>query len=101
MIGVRANRVEISGLIVENGGLRRTPSGMPVLQIRLKHASEQEEAGKTRKVECEMAAQAFGDVATRLADFPNDRIVNIAGFLDRTSARNLQPMLHITEFELL
>lgn len=74
---------------------------MPVLQIKLKHGSEQNEAGKHRRVECEVAAQAFGEIAAKLAAAPIEANINLAGFLDRTSVRNPQPMLHITEFELL
>jgi primosomal replication protein N len=98
---VRVNRVELAAKIVESGGLRHTPAGMPTLQVKLLHASEQNEAGHTRKVECEASAQVFGAVAMKLAPLPVGSKIQVAGFLDRTSARNPQPVLHVTEFELL
>ena len=40
--------------------------GDPALDCVLKHASVQAEAGGNRKVDCELAAVAFGDPATAL-----------------------------------
>ena len=95
-----SNRVDLLGRLIESGGLRHTPAGIPALQIRLGHASHQEEAGRTRPVNFEMAALAFGEVAARLAEVSLGTLVQTQGFLDRTSVRNPQPQLHITEFEL-
>jgi len=98
---VRVNRVELAALITETGGLRHTPGGIPALQLKLRHASQQVEAGRSRKVECELAAQVFGELAIQLAKLPQGSQIQVAGFLDRTSVRNPQPALHVTEFELI
>jgi primosomal replication protein N len=98
---VTGNRVELMALIAETGGLRHTPAGIPALQMKLRHASEQLEAGRRRKVECEMAVQTFGEVAERLAGLPLSSQILAVGFLDRAGARNPQPVLHVTEFELI
>jgi len=45
-----ANRVEISGVVTGLQALRHTPAGVPVIEFRLKHASERAEAGALRKV---------------------------------------------------
>jgi primosomal replication protein N len=98
---VSANRLEIAGRLVDSGGLRHTPSGLPSLQLRLGHVSEQVEAGHRRRVECELDALAFGEVATALAALPGGSTLRLTGFLDRRSARNPQPVLHVTGYELI
>jgi len=96
-----SNRVELTGQITASAGLRHTPAGIPALQASLRHASQQMEAGRARQVECEAAFQAFGEVAKRLAALPAGTAIQVSGFLDRNSPRNPQPVLHVTEFELL
>jgi primosomal replication protein N len=98
---VRDNRIELAGKITESAGLRHTPGGIPVLQMKLGHASEQKEAGRQRKVECELQVQVFGALAERLATLSAGTSIQVAGFLDRAGVRNPQPILHVTEFELL
>ncbi len=96
-----ANRLDISGVIVEIGGLRHTPAGLPSLELRLGHVSEQTEAGHRRQVTCEVDALAFGAAATALAALRQGTALRLTGFLDRRNARNPQPMLHVTEYELI
>lgn len=96
-----ANRLEIAGHLVEIGGLRHTPSGLPSLQLRLSHVSEQIEAGHRRRVECELEALAFGEAASALAALASGTALRLIGFLDRRSVRNPQPLLHVTAFELI
>lgn len=95
------NRLEIAGRLVGIGGLRHTPAGLPSLQLRLSHVSEQTEAGHRRKVECEVEALAFGEAATALAGLASGTGLRLSGFLDRRSARNPQPLLHVTGYELI
>lgn len=95
------NRLEIAGRIVQTGGLRHTPSGLPSLQLRLGHVSEQVEAGHRRQVECEVDALAFGEVATELAGLVRGAELRLTGFLDRRSASNPLPQLHVTGYELI
>jgi primosomal replication protein N len=87
--------------VVVGESLRYTPAGIPVLQFRLAHASQQIEAGRERTVSCEIDAQAFGEVATRLAACKTDSRLTLSGFLDRKGARNPMPNLHVTEFKII
>ncbi len=95
------NRVEIDGCVVKHDGLRHTPGGLPSLQLRLAHASEQTEAGRQRPVECELEALAFGKPAQELAGVPEGAQVRLIGFLERKGARDRWPIVHVTEYELI
>jgi primosomal replication protein N len=97
---VSCNRVELDGKVVASDSLRYTPAGIPVLQFKLAHVSQQIEAGRERTVNCEIEAMAFGDVATRIARLPPESRVKLSGFLDRKGARNPMPNLHVIEFEI-
>ncbi len=94
------NRVELTARLAANDGLRYTPAGLPVLQLRLDHGSTQQEAERSRQVECEMEAVLFGPLAVRAATVAPGSSLHCRGFLDRKSARNPQLVLHVTEFEL-
>jgi primosomal replication protein N len=95
------NRVEIEGLIVTSDGLRHTPGGLPSLQLRLRHSSEQTEANRPRRVECELEALAFGKPAQALANVPAGTQIRLIGFLERKGARDPWPIVHVTEYELI
>ena len=94
------NRVEIEGRVAASDGLRRTPAGLPCLQLRIEHESQQHEAGFARKVSCELDTVAYGEPAARLAGLREGNTVRLAGFLERKSLRDPRPMLHITEYEI-
>jgi primosomal replication protein N len=79
--------------------LRYTPAGLPALSLTLSHASEQPEAGGMRKVECELSAVAFGDVAQSLARVPVGTALHCEGFLARRYQTGTTLSLHIARFE--
>jgi len=98
---VRVNRVEIDGRIASHQGLRHTPAGMPSFQLQFLHASMQYEAGRERKVECEIEALAFGEVAANLARQSPESNLTLIGFLERKGMRSSIPILHVTEFKII
>lgn len=61
--------------------MRYTPAGMPALDLRLDHESQQQEAGVTRKVQVSVKAIAFGPVAERLARQALGSLWTFRGFL--------------------
>ena len=61
------NRVALTGILAELAALRYTPAGLPALDLRLEHASQQQEAGAGRQVQASVKAVAFGALAERLA----------------------------------
>lgn len=98
---MHANRVEISGRLVETGRLRYTPAGIASLELKLSHVSEQIEAASRRQVKCEVQALAFGEVAAALAQVACGTTVTLTGFLDRRSLHDERPLLHVTGYALI
>jgi primosomal replication protein N len=91
----------LDATLAQRGDLRYTPAGIPAFDCVLKHASVQAEAGGKRKVDCELAAVAFGDPATALARVPTGTAVRCKGFLARRYRTGITVALHVNEFETL
>jgi primosomal replication protein N len=99
--GIAANLTQLSGRLTERGTLRYTPAGLPALDFRIGHESEQSEAGGNRKVECEVFCVALGSVATQLAQWKSDGALRVSGFLAAKSLKNRALVLHVQEIEFL
>ena len=95
----QANRVTVSGKLIELDALRHTPAGVPVLKFRLQHDSSQMEAGGARKVSCEVAAVAFEREAKLLAAAKLGSSVKIVGFLAAKSRSSRTLVRHATQIE--
>jgi len=93
------NRLTIDGSIIELAQLRHTPAGVPVLNFRIGHASEQIEAGLARKVECELQVVALGQAAQLMQGARPGDAVKLTGFLATKSAKSKQPVLHVERIE--
>ncbi len=100
-MAVAANRLEISGVITELKALRYTPAGIPVVEFRLRHDSEREEAGARRKVEAEIEGVAFEAQARLLAGAALGRPLKAEGFLCARSRQSRKPVLHVTNIEFV
>jgi len=96
-----ANRLTLDATLAECSDLRYTPTGIPALECTLKHASVQPEAGGNRKVDCELAAVAFGEPAIALARLPKGTALRCSGFLARRYRTGITVALHVHEFETL
>ena len=90
------NRVALAGRLAEVGALRSTPAGVAVVECRLRHESECEEAGRRRKVKAEVEAIAFETQARMIAAAALDSALEVEGFLCAKSARSKKLVLHIT-----
>ena len=93
------NRLTFDALLTERGDLRYTPAGLPAIDCSLQHQSVQVEAGGERKVECELFAVAFGDVARELAGRPVGSAMKCEGFLARRYRTGITVALHITHLD--
>lgn len=98
----KRNRVLIDGTVVKRSDLRHTPAGTPVLELVITHHSEQLEAGKSRKVECEVSVMALGEIAALLSSVTTGQRMACKGFFAAKSNRYRNELvLHLVEFELL
>jgi len=86
---------------VELGVLRYTPAGLPAVEFRIAHASEQEEAGGRRKVEAELPAIAFDTQARLMAQAKMNSAVSVRGFLAAKGKRSKRLVLHVTDIEFV
>ena len=91
----------LSGNLIELDALRYTPAGIPVVNFRLSHASEQTEAGHTRTVQCEVAGLAFEREARLIAAAKPGMQVRVTGFLASRSRDSKLPVLHATNIEFV
>ena len=93
------NRFRLDATLTAREGLRHTPAGIPAIECTLDHRSQQHEAGGLRRVECEMHAVAFGEVALALARCPVGTALRLDGFVARRYRTGTSLALHVTQFE--
>lgn len=98
---VPANRLAIDATLGSRDPLRRTPAGLAAIDAVLLHRSEQPEAGGTRRVECEIAAVAFGELAETIAKLPVGARLRCEGFLARRWRTGITLALHVDLVEPL
>jgi primosomal replication protein N len=94
-----ANRITVSGSLIELDVLRHTPAGVPMLKFRIRHESSQTEADGPRKVNCEMSAVAFDREAKLLAAAKLGSNMTITGFLAAKSRTGRALVLHATKID--
>lgn len=98
---MQSNRVGLSGEIVEIGVLRHTPAGLPVLNFRVAHVSEQVEAGAKRQVQCAVPVIMIGEPAKAGLKLKIGDKVALQGFLSRRGLNSPQLVLHVNKIELI
>ncbi|MBV2164759.1 MAG: primosomal replication protein N [Comamonas sp.] len=92
------NRLVLSACITERAPMRFTPAGVPALDLRLLHQSQQMEAGSTRTVQASIKAIAFGALAEKLARQAPESCWRFQGFL--ASPRNSKSVVfHIQDMQ--
>jgi len=87
--------------VLERGSLRYTPAGMPVIEFRLAHTSEQCEAGVSRRVECELDCLTIGTTAQLMKDVGPGTALTVSGFIAARSLKRKTPVLHVVEIEFI
>lgn len=87
----------IQAEVVQVEPLRYTPAGIPLLSVVLRHASEQNEAGMKRKVECEVNAVVLGNLA--LTGLKLGAQIIAQGFLAKRSLKSTQLVMHINDIK--
>ena len=94
------NQVVLTGKLIERNELRHTPAGVPALNFRIGHVSEQVEAGRSRSVSLDIEGVALGEVAQNLSKAAQEAEYRFEGFLAMRSKLSRQPVLHVSRFEL-
>jgi primosomal replication protein N len=89
----------IAGQLIELDAMRYTPAGIARIEMKIRHVSQQQEAGELRKVQCEITALALGEAAQKAARLQAGQQVKAEGFLAQRSLRNTQLILHIEYIE--
>jgi primosomal replication protein N len=89
----------VTGKIVERSALRYTPAGIPVVEFKLDHESEQDEAGTKRKVKAEISAVAFEAQAQLVSKIKLNSDLKVKGFLSAKTKRSKKLVLHVTNIE--
>ena len=92
------NRFALDAILIERGDLRHTPAGIAAIDCQLVHRSLQAEAGGERRVECELHAVAFGDIAHALARIAPGTSLRCEGFVARRYRTGTSIALHLTGF---
>ncbi|MDA8447129.1 primosomal replication protein N [Paracidovorax valerianellae] len=92
------NRVVLTACIAEAQPLRYTPAGLPALDLKLEHGSQQQEAGAQREVKAVVKAIAFGALAERLARQALGSLWIFRGFL-ATSRNGKGLVFHIQDIQ--
>ena len=92
------NQLVLTARIAEVSPLRYTPAGLPVLELRLEHESEQQEAGTPRTVKTSVKTIAVGLMAERIGHQALDSCWLFKGFL-ATPRQGKSVVLHIQEFQ--
>ncbi|MEP6702575.1 MAG: primosomal replication protein N [Betaproteobacteria bacterium] len=94
---MKQNTLTLTATLQNKDSLRYSPAGVPILNCRLVHQSEQIESGTPRRVICEIPAVAVGEVAARLAAKETETEWQFSGFL-ATKRRYEIAEMHVVEF---
>ncbi|HVO91130.1 MAG TPA: primosomal replication protein N [Casimicrobiaceae bacterium] len=93
------NRLVLDATLSGRDDLRYTPAGVAAIDCMLAHRSVQSEAGGERRVDCELHAVAFGDIATSMSSVAPGTAIRCEGFLARRYRTGITLSLHITRFK--
>jgi len=72
-----------------------------VVEFKIDHQSEQDEAGGKRKVRAEISAVAFEAQAQLISRMEMNSQVKVKGFLSARTKRSKKLVLHVTNIEFV
>ena len=94
-----ANELTLTGTLVERDALRHTPAGIALVNFRIAHESEQNEAGAARQVLAEVSCLAVEGEARLVAAAPLGATVKVSGFVAAKGRSAKQLVLHVKRIE--
>jgi len=92
------NQLRLVASIAERDVLRYTPAGIPIVSGKLRHSSEQSEAGLSRSIEFEIAAIAVGEISGEFNRAALGSTFQFSGFLAPKNRNSKNLVFHVTEF---
>ncbi len=95
------NSFQCIAILAERDIVRYSPAGIPIVAARLAHASEQVEAGISRKVEFELPALAAGQIAGQLEQAELGAMYRFSGFMARKNRNSRSLVFHLKDFETI
>lgn len=98
---MEANSLCLTGKFIRREPLRYSPAGIPILEFRLLHVSNQAEAGMALKVEFEIGGKAVSDIAIKLSELQTGNQVRLDGFLSPRNRKSSEIVFHANHFELI
>jgi primosomal replication protein N len=91
------NQVAITGELIERSALRYTPAAVAVLDLKLLHCENVDQAGSSRSIQFEISVVAMGDLALMWQSIPLGQIVKVQGFLAAARQNSPRLVLHATD----
>lgn len=98
------NRLQIAGIVGSDPEVRYSPAGIPIARFTLKHESQQQEAGLTRQVVCNIGVVASGEALQQsVKQLETGSGIRVSGFLARANNRQgeYRLILHADEIARL
>ena len=93
------NQFQLVAQVVERETLRYSPGGIPIVEAKLAHSSQQIEAGLPRLIEFELSAIAAGEISGRFSQIKPGQLQQFTGFMARKNRNSKSLVFHIVDFE--
>lgn len=87
------NRLIITGELIEQSPLRTTPAGVPVLEFKLAHDGQSDEAGVTRRIQFDISVVALAELASMYQSLRLGSLLEVEGFI--AAARKGSPRFRL------
>lgn len=100
---MEANRLTITGMVVDVGSCRMSPAGVPQQTVVIEHRSRQVEAGTPREARCRLDVKIAGeDLAAVARTLVVGQQVGIEGFLTRSGFKGSETsiVVHATRIQV-
>ena len=101
---MEANRLAITGTVVDVGRSRVSPAGIPQHSLSIEHRSRQVEAGIAREARCRIDVKVAGEaLAGTVRQLRTGQRVAVEGFLTRKGFREGDAgiVVHATRIQVL
>jgi primosomal replication protein N len=91
------NDYSLFGEIIHLETVRFTPAGIPVLNLRIRNESEQNEAGLKRIINVDIESVVIGELASYDLEVGNK--FSFFGFFDKRSKKSNHLVFHVTQIK--